>query len=77
MTINFNRDAIATRLQLLEGALKPLQMLAVGCVLASAASQIASAEERFFTVLAVEPRGGVNADREPFPQQRLPDGGAT
>jgi plastocyanin len=34
-----------------------------------------SPEKRFFTVAAVEPKGGANIDREAFPEQRLPDGG--
>jgi plastocyanin len=51
-----------------------------GAILAGLAAvavwpQPASAEDRFFTVLAVEPRGGVTADREPFPTQPLPGGG--
>ena len=33
------------------------------------------AEKRFFTVAAVEPKGGVTADREPFPSEPLPAGG--
>lgn len=35
----------------------------------------ASAEKRFFTVLAVEPKGGVTTDKEPFPESTLPKGG--
>ena len=31
-------------------------------------------EKRFFTVAAVEPRGGVTVDREPFPTEKLPSG---
>jgi plastocyanin len=46
--------------------------LAAGAVLQAAP---ASAESRFFTVLAVEPRGGVTTEREPFPTQPLPGGG--
>jgi plastocyanin len=40
-----------------------------------AVSGTAQAEQRFFTVLAVEPRGGVTTDREPFPTGPLPSGG--
>lgn len=44
-------------------------------LLVLAAMSGARAEQRFFTVLAVEPRGGVTTDREPFPTQPLPSGG--
>lgn len=47
-------------------------LFAVG---ASLQASPALAESRFFTVLAVEPRGGVTTDREPFPAQPLPGGG--
>jgi hypothetical protein len=33
------------------------------------------AEKRFFTVAAVEPKGGVTIDKEPFPSEALPAGG--
>lgn len=33
------------------------------------------AEKRFFTVLAVEPKGGTTVDKEPFPTSTLPQGG--
>lgn len=35
----------------------------------------AAAEKRFFTVAAVEPKGGVTTDKEPFPAEALPAGG--
>jgi plastocyanin len=35
----------------------------------------ARAEKRFFTVLAVEPKGGATTDKEAFPQAPLPSGG--
>lgn len=35
----------------------------------------ASAAKRFFTVLAVEPKGGATVDKEPFPTGTLPLGG--
>ena len=49
-------------------------------VLASLTSAIAWispawAEKRFFTVLAVEPKGGTTVDKEPFPAGSLPPGG--
>ena len=33
------------------------------------------AEKRFFTVLAVEPKGGTATDKEPYPTTGLPSGG--
>ena len=49
---------------------------AVGGQLACAgAAQSQSAEKRFFTIAAVEPRGGATVDREPFPTDALPSGG--
>lgn len=33
------------------------------------------AEKRFFTVLAVEPKGGATVEKEPFPSSTLPEGG--
>lgn len=33
------------------------------------------AEKRFFTILAVEPKGGTTVDKEPFPTDPLPSGG--
>src|SRR5215207_4539729 len=38
-------------------------------------SRAQMAEKRFFTVAAVEPRGGVNVGQEPFPSAALPAGG--
>ncbi len=38
-------------------------------------SRAQMAEKRFFTVAAVEPRGGVNVGQEPFPSASLPAGG--
>lgn len=38
-------------------------------------SSPASAEKRFFTLLAVEPKGGTTVDKEPFPTGPLPPGG--
>lgn len=35
----------------------------------------ARAEQRFFTVVAVEPKGGTTVDKEPFPAAPLPQGG--
>lgn len=35
----------------------------------------ALAEKRFFTVAAIEPKGGVTVDKEPFPSETLPGGG--
>jgi plastocyanin len=35
----------------------------------------AHAEKRFFTILAVEPKGGTTVDKEPYPASALPQGG--
>jgi plastocyanin len=46
------------------------------CVPGAAAwTSSASAEKRFFTILAVEPKGGTTVDKEPFPTGPLPPGG--
>jgi heme/copper-type cytochrome/quinol oxidase subunit 2 len=39
------------------------------------ASRAQMSDKRFFTVLAVEPRGGANVGQEPFPGETLPPGG--
>jgi len=39
------------------------------------ASGPAQAAQRFFTIAAVEPKGGTSADKEPFPASALPEGG--
>lgn len=39
------------------------------------ATRAQMSERRFFTVAAVEPRGGVNVGQEPFPAEALPPGG--
>ena len=39
------------------------------------ASQAQTPQKRFFTITAVEPRGGVNVSQEPFPAEPLPPGG--
>lgn len=48
----------------------------LACVVGAAAwTGSASAEKRFFTILAVEPKGGTTVDKEPFPTDPLPSGG--
>mgnify|MGYP003394295011 CR=1 FL=1 len=42
---------------------------------ATAWTSAAWAEKRFFTVLAVEPKGGATIDKEAFPTATLPQGG--
>ena len=54
-----------------------LRMLAgmlVGACLVCASGP-AQAAQRFFTIAAVEPKGGTTADKEPFPASALPEGG--
>lgn len=46
-----------------------------GLSVAAAWTTPAWAEKRFFTVLAVEPKGGATVDKEPFPASTLPQGG--
>ena len=40
-----------------------------------ASSAEAQAPKRFFTIAAVEPKGGTTVDKEPFPVTALPEGG--
>ena len=52
----------------------PLVLVAiVGAV--AAWTEPAHAEKRFFTILAIEPKGGTTTDKEPFPATALPPGG--
>ena len=56
----------------------PVFLLAVvtgGQLAWAGAARSQSAEKRFFTIAAVEPRGGATVDREPFPSEPLPSGG--
>ena len=46
----------------------------IGACLAGASGP-AQAAQRFFTIAAVEPKGGTTADKEPFPTVALPEGG--
>ena len=46
----------------------------VGAILAGASGP-SEAAKRFFTIAAVEPKGGVIVDKEPFPTVALPEGG--
>jgi len=55
-------------------------VLMVGIALAGQISYLATSRaqmpnKRFFTIAAVEPRGGVTIAEEPFPTERLPPGG--
>lgn len=47
----------------------------ISAVCLAAFTSEARAEKRFFTIAAVEPKGGVTTDKEPFPTQALPAGG--
>ena len=46
----------------------------VGAFLAGGSAP-AEAGKRFFTIAAVEPKGGTTIDKEPFPAAALPEGG--
>ena len=52
-----------------------LSVLLAGLTAAMAGASPAWAEKRFFTVLAVEPKGGTTVEKEPFPSRPLPAGG--
>jgi len=53
-----------------------LPLVLVGIVAAVTAwAEPVRAEKRFFTVLAIEPKGGTTTDKEPFPTTTLPPGG--
>ena len=52
-----------------------LTVVLAGLLTATAWIKPAPAAERFFTVLAVEPKGGTTVDKEPFPTSPLPPGG--
>lgn len=48
-------------------------LVSLTAVIGSASS--VGAAQRFFTILAVEPKGGAIVDKEPFPAAALPPGG--
>lgn len=50
-------------------------ILLAGTIGATVLTNSASAEKRFFTVLAVEPKGGTTVEKELFPSGPLPSGG--
>jgi len=52
-----------------------LAMLLVSLTAVAGWTGPAAAEKRFFTVLAVEPKGGATVDKESFPPIPLPSGG--
>jgi plastocyanin len=56
----------------IRSAASALALAAIGAVGVAAPSQAA---ERFFTIAAIEPKGGVTIDQEPFPGATLPAGG--
>lgn len=53
-----------------------LAVLVAGLMGATGWTSTAWAEKRFFTVLAVEPKGGTTIEKEPFPTSPLPPGGS-
>lgn len=55
--------------------LMPASAILVAAAVLGATATPLAAERRSFTILAVEPKGGVTVDREPFPQTSLPPGG--
>ncbi|MGE0023522.1 MAG: hypothetical protein AB7S70_07820 [Hyphomicrobium sp.] len=59
---------------MLVGSLRAACALALGA-LALAPASAALAAKRTFVVTAVEPKGGANVEKEPFPAAPLPEGG--
>jgi plastocyanin len=51
-----------------------LLSLAAACIAALALSAPALAEKRTIVITAVEPKGGTNVEKEPFPATPLPEG---
>ena len=49
-------------------------MLGIAAGLAGHAAGAAQAEKRYIVVTAIEPKGGVTVDKEPFPTTPLPEG---
>lgn len=66
-----------SRAGMVDGSKVGRLLLAAACVLGSgmAAAGEAEAAKRRFTILAVEPKGGVTQDKEAFPASALPPGG--
>lgn len=60
---------------LLKQRLAAVAMLLVALTGAMACFSPAWADKRFFTILAVEPKGGTTVEKEPFPTDPLPSGG--
>jgi hypothetical protein len=52
----------------------PIVAIVFGLTTIMATSGHVQAEQRTFTIAAVEPRGGANVDQEPFPTEPLPAG---
>jgi len=48
---------------------------ALAAMAVAAGAAPAEAGKRFFTIAAVEPKGGTTVDKEPFPEAALPAGG--
>ncbi len=64
-----------TKLMGLKRRFGALAVLLASTPIATGWTSPASAENRFFTILAVEPKGGTTVDKEPFPTGPLPPGG--
>src|SRR5260370_35502705 len=52
----------------------PIVAALLGLTTVLATSGPVQAEQRRFTIAALEPRGGANVDQEPFPTEALPAG---
>jgi hypothetical protein len=54
---------------------KDLLILSAAVAVGFATSAFATPVKRTFTLAAIEPKGGANVDKEPFPEAALPEGG--
>ncbi len=60
---------------LLSRSYRAIFATALALAVAPLLSAAAYAEKRLIVVTAIEPKGGVTVDKEPFPAEKLPDGG--
>lgn len=60
---------------LLSRSFRAIFATALALAVAPLISAAAYAEKRLIVVTAIEPKGGVTVDKEPFPAEKLPDGG--
>jgi len=56
-------------------AVAPALLVGMAAALVTPTETQADSGKRFFTIAAVEPKGGATTDKEPFPETTLPGGG--